>query len=76
MRLTRQGGRHRMRTFETATQHDTIPCLRVLTVGFSSSDPNMQMPRHQFPNAQFKLSTVQRKKPSPCLPSGEGFFDP
>jgi hypothetical protein len=27
--------------FETATQHDTISCIRVLTVGFCSSDPNM-----------------------------------
>lgn len=27
---------------ETATQHDATSCIRVLTVGFCSSDPNMQ----------------------------------
>jgi hypothetical protein len=35
--------------FETAMQHDTISCIRVLTVGFCSSDPIMQMPGRQFP---------------------------
>jgi hypothetical protein len=34
--------------FEEARQHDTISCIRVLTVGFCSSDPNMQMAARQF----------------------------
>jgi hypothetical protein len=43
--------------FETATQHDTISCIRVLTAVFCSSDPNMQMPGRQFhrvPNTQMR----------------------
>jgi hypothetical protein len=32
--------------------HDTTSCLRVLTVGFSTSDPNMQSAGRQFPSRQ------------------------
>jgi hypothetical protein len=41
--------------FETSTQHDTTSCLRVLTVGFCSSDPNMQMPGRQFQSEQNQI---------------------
>jgi hypothetical protein len=35
--------------FETATRHDTISGLRVLTVGFEFRDPNTRGTGRQFP---------------------------
>jgi hypothetical protein len=41
--------------FEMAAMlHDTTSCLRVLTVGFSTSDPNMPQGESQFPSEHFK----------------------
>jgi hypothetical protein len=45
--------------FETATLHDTTSCLRVLTVGFSISDPNMQSQGGQFHSAQISIDLRQ-----------------
>jgi hypothetical protein len=42
--------------FEMAAMlHDTTSCLRVLTAGFSISDPNMPQAGSQFQSEHFKL---------------------
>ena len=58
--------RERQNVFEPATLHDTTSCLRVLAVGFCSSNPNMPRRAGQFQSEQFTVS--HRAEPKGTTP--------
>jgi hypothetical protein len=54
----------------SAAFHDTTSCIRVLTVGFAKSDPNMQIPWGLFPCEQF-INPARRRPPGTVFLRGD-----
>jgi len=56
--------------------HDTTSCLRVLTVGFSTSDPNMPQVGSPFISEQFKLGPWLAIRFRCAIPSSSWWYPP